>query len=72
MFIIEYIATPKGSAQPTLFDELALGSTPEEAKDQADTHLPLMMEKYGAKGYRIIDREKRCIGIGPVGFLDAG
>ncbi len=74
MYIIEYIAMPKdpaGSGQPTLFDELALGSTPEEAKDQADMHLPAMTKKYGARGYRIIDRDKRCVGVGPVGFLDA-
>jgi hypothetical protein len=71
MFIIEYISTPKASGEPALFEELALGSTPEEAKDQADMRLPSMMEKYGALGYRIIDKEKRCVGIGPVGFLDA-
>jgi hypothetical protein len=71
MYIIEYIATPIGPEPPTLFSELALGSTPEEAKDQADTRLPTLMEKFGARGYRIIDRNKQCVGIGPEGFLDA-
>ncbi|CCB66486.1 hypothetical protein [Hyphomicrobium sp. MC1] len=68
MYIIEYLSTPAGQ-QPTIHMELALGSTAEEAMDQADTHLPKMAAKYGAQSYRIIDRDKRCVGIGPIGFL---
>lgn len=68
MYIIEYLSTPAGQ-QPTVHIELALGSTAEEAMDQADTHLPKMASKYGAQSYRIIDSDKRCIGIGPIGFL---
>jgi hypothetical protein len=71
MFIIEYVASPIGVEHPALFDELALGSTVEEAKDQADTHLPAMKAKYGAHGYRIIDRDKRHVAFGPPGFVDA-
>ncbi len=37
--------------------------------DQANTHLPRMKAKYGAQGYRIVDGDKRCVGIGPEGFL---
>ncbi len=68
MFIIEYVASPIGVEPPTLFDELALGSTLEEAKDQADTHLPAMKAKYGARGYRIFDKNKHRVAIGPSGF----
>ena len=39
--------------------------------DQADTHLPNMTAKFGAQGYRIIDSNKHCVAIGPVGFLSA-
>ncbi|MES1179671.1 MAG: hypothetical protein ABUL43_00585 [Hyphomicrobium sp.] len=68
MFIIEYIASPVGRDHPALFDELALGSTVEEAKDQADTHLPAMKAKYGAQGYRIFDKNKQRVAVGPPGF----
>lgn len=68
VYIIEYLSTPAGQ-QPTIHTELALGSTAEEAMDQADTHLPKMAAKFGAQSYRIIDRDKRCVGIGPIGFL---
>ena len=71
MYIIEYVTTPIGPEPPALFSELALGSTPEEAKDQADTHLPAMIAKYGARGYRIIDKNKNRVAIGPAGFQDA-
>lgn len=71
MYIIEYVASPVGFAHPTLFSELALGSTSEEAKDQADTHLPKMTAKYGARGYRIFDKDKRRVATGPEGFQDA-
>ncbi|MFT3732215.1 MAG: hypothetical protein QM780_12495 [Hyphomicrobium sp.] len=70
MFVIEYVASPIGVEHPVLFDELALGSTVEEAKDQADTHLPAMQAKYGARGYRIFDRDKRRVATGPAGFSD--
>jgi hypothetical protein len=70
MYIIEYLAK-SGGRPPALYTELALGSTPEEAMDQANTHLAKMTSKYGAQGYRIIDSEKRCVGIGPEGFLSA-
>lgn len=70
MYIIEYVATPVDAGPPALFSELALGSTPEEAKDQADTHLPAMRAKYGARGYRIIDKNKQRVAIGPAGFED--
>ncbi|MBY0559803.1 hypothetical protein [Hyphomicrobium sp.] len=68
MYLIEYLSTPAGQP-PTIYTELALGSTPEEAMDQADTHLPKMATKFGAQGYRIIDSNKQCVGIGPEGFL---
>ena len=71
MYIIEYIALPSGPETPVLFSELALGSTPEEAKDHADMRLPALKQKYGAEGYRILNGNHECIGIGPVGFLDA-
>lgn len=71
MFIIEYVASPAGKDRSKVFDELALGSTVEEAKDQADTHLPTMKAKYGAQGYRIFDRDKRRVAVGPKGFCDA-
>lgn len=71
MYIIEYVASPIGVEHPVLFDELALGSTPEEAKDQADTHLPAMKAKYGARGYRIFDKNKQRVATGPEGFQDA-
>jgi hypothetical protein len=70
MFIIEYVASPAGRDHQTLFDELALGSTIEEAKDQADTHLPAMQAKYGARGYRIFDKNKQRVAWGPEGFTD--
>ena len=70
MYIIEYVATPIGLAKPVLYSELALGSTMEEAKDQADTHLPKMTAKYGARGYRIIDKNKQRVAAGPAGFED--
>jgi hypothetical protein len=70
MYVIEYLAAPIGQP-PALLSELALGSTPEVAKDHADTRLPVLREKFGAQGYRIFDKNKQCIGIGPVGFLDA-
>lgn len=68
MFIIEYLATPKGGDCKQYYSELALGSTPEEARDQADTHMPAMSMKYGACAYRIFDSEKRCVAIGPEGI----
>ncbi|MBS0239334.1 MAG: hypothetical protein JSR89_13000 [Proteobacteria bacterium] len=68
VYLIEYLSAPAGQT-PTIYTELALGSTPEEAMDQADTHLPKMATKFGAQGYRIIDSNKQCIGIGPEGFL---
>ena len=71
MFIIEYFAPPIGQQPRAPFSELALGSTTEEAMDQADTHLPTLMEKYGALGYRIFDSNQQCVAIGPEGFLDA-
>ncbi|MBS0233275.1 MAG: hypothetical protein JSR99_07290 [Proteobacteria bacterium] len=70
MFIIEYVASPAGRDRPRVFDELALGSTIEEAKDQADVHLPAMKAKYGAQGYRIIDKNKQRVAVGPEGFSD--
>jgi hypothetical protein len=70
MYLIEYLATLIGKP-PALLSELALGSTPEEAMDHADTRLPVLREKFGVQGYRIFDENKQCIGIGPVGFLDA-
>jgi len=70
MYVIEYLATPVGKP-PALLSELALGSTPEEAKDHADTRLPVLREKFGAQGYRILNKNNECIGIGPEGFLDA-
>ncbi len=69
MHIIEYLATSAGKEPPAIYTELALGSTAEEAMDQANTHLPRMKAKYGAQGYRIVDGDKRCVGIGPEGFL---
>ena len=71
MYIIEYVATPVGLEPPVLYSELALGSTTEEAKDQADIHLPAMTAKYGARGYRILDKNKHRVAIGPEGFQDA-
>jgi len=69
MFIIEYLSiAPDGSR--ALHTELALGSTAEEAMDQANTHLPKMAAKYGAQSYRIINSNKDCIGIGPKGFFN--
>ncbi|MGO4682125.1 hypothetical protein [Hyphomicrobium sp. 2TAF46] len=68
MYLIEYLSAPAGQP-PTIYTELALGSTPEEAMDQADTHLPKMATKFGAQGYRIVDSNKQCVGIGPEGFL---
>ena len=69
MHIIEYLATPVGKEPRAIYTELALGSTAEEAMDQANTHLPKMTAKYGAQGYRIVDSNKQCVGIGPEGFL---
>ena len=71
MYLIEYIAMSSSGERPVLLSELALGSTPEEAKDHADTRLPILREKYGAQGYRILNKNNECIAIGPVGFLDA-
>jgi hypothetical protein len=71
VYIIEYLATTAGPEPPSLYMELALGSTPEEAMDQANTHLPSLTNKYGAQGYRILDSNKQCVGIGPEGFLNA-
>lgn len=71
MHIIEYLATSAGKEAPAIYTELALGSTAEEAMDQANTHLPRMKAKYGAQGYRIVDGDKRCVGIGPEGFLSS-
>jgi hypothetical protein len=68
MFLIEYLSTSDDRSRAT-YTELALGSTAEEAMDQADTHLPRMAVEYGAGGYRIIDSNKQCVGIGPEGFL---
>jgi hypothetical protein len=67
--IIEYLATSAGNESRAIYTELALGSTAEEAMDQANTHLPKMAAKYGALSYRILDDHKRCVGIGPEGFL---
>jgi hypothetical protein len=64
MFIIEY----HGGAKAEPHSELALGSTLAEARDQADTHLEKMKAKFGAVGYRIIDRDKKCVATGPAGF----
>jgi hypothetical protein len=61
MFIIEYVSATPGQPLRSLFSELALGSTPEEAMDQADTHLPALKEKHGPLGYRIIDRNQQCV-----------
>jgi len=71
MYIIEYITMPSGRGKPRFHSELALGSTAEEARDQADTHLPVMSSRYGSCGYRIFDNEKRCIAMGPEGFQDS-
>ena len=71
MYIIEYVTKPIGPEPPALYSELALGSTTEEAKDQADTHLPAMIAKYAACGYRILDENKQRVAIGPEGFQDA-
>ena len=68
MYLIEYLST-SANQPPATYTELALGSTAEEAMDQANTHLPKMTAKFGAQGYRIIDSNKHCVGIGPVGFL---
>lgn len=70
MYLIEYLST-SSNQPPAIYTELALGSTAEEAMDQADTHLPHMTAKFGAQGYRIVDRNKQCVAIGPEGFLDA-
>ena len=68
MFVIEYLSqSPNG--ERALHTELALGSTAEEAMDQANTHLPKMASKYGAVGFRILDADKECIGIGPKGYF---
>lgn len=69
MHIIEYLATSASKKSPAIYTELALGSTAEEAMDQANTHLPKMTAKYGAQSYRIIDSNKQCVGIGPEGFI---
>ncbi len=69
MYIIEYLSTI--NQPPEIYAELALGSTAEEAMDQANTHLPKMASKYGVLSYRILDREKQCVGIGPEGFLSS-
>lgn len=71
MFIIEYISKAASEGQPKSYSELALGSTVSEARDQADTHLAAMTAKYGAVGYRIIDKEKQCVATGPKGFQDS-
>jgi hypothetical protein len=68
MFIIEYLSRSTEGAR-ALHTELALGSTAEEAMDQANTHLPKMTAKHGAIGYRILNSEKECVGIGPKGFI---
>lgn len=68
MYLIEYLSTSTNRPSAT-YTELALGSTPEEAMDQANTHMPKLAAKFGAQSYRIIDPDKRCVGIGPVGFL---
>jgi hypothetical protein len=60
-----------GLKTPALCSELALGSTTEEAKDQADRHLPSIMAKYGARGYCILDENKQRVAIGPGDFRDA-
>lgn len=68
MFIIEYLVTPKDAEARKYYSELALGSTAEEARDQADTHFPTVSNKYGVCSYRIFDADKRCVAIGPEGF----
>ncbi len=68
MYIIEYLST-SSRQPPETYAELALGSTAEEAMDQANTHLAKMTAKYGVRSYRILDSDKRCVGIGPEGFL---
>lgn len=70
VYIIEYLATSE-KQPPAIYMELALGSTPEEAMDQANVHLPKIAAAYGAQGYRIIGSNKQCVGMGPQGFLDA-
>lgn len=70
MYIIEYMSKPADGPR-TSHIELALGSTAEEAADQANMHLPKMASKYGALCYRILDRNKDCVGIGPQGFLSS-
>jgi hypothetical protein len=65
MYIIEYVSSPIGSDTPALHIELALGTTVEEAKDQADTHLRAAMAKFGARGYRILGEGNIRVAIGP-------
>jgi hypothetical protein len=67
MFIIEYVSTPIGPKTTGVCSELALGSTVEEAKDQADRHLGELKAKYGVDAYQIWDKDKNRVAIGPSG-----
>ena len=68
MYLIEYLIEPLEDA-PAVHSELALGTTLEEAIDQADRHLTAAAAKYNARGYRIVGANKVRVAIGPQGHL---
>lgn len=65
MYLIEYVAMPNVQGAPVLHSELALGTTVEEARDQADSHLAAASQKFGAKGYRILGKDSVQVAVGP-------
>ena len=65
MYVIEYVASPIGLDLPILHAELANGCTVDEAIHQAVHRLPALNAKYGAEGYRIFDKHRARVVIGP-------
>ena len=57
MYLIEYIAMSSSGERPVLLSELALGSTPEEAKDHADTRLPISQREIWRAGISHLEQK---------------
>jgi hypothetical protein len=60
---IVYVDTSTGVGGDALFWEFA--KTEDEAQIKARAHLPLVRARFGAVGYRILDRAGSPIAAGP-------
>ncbi len=60
---IVYVDTSTGVGGDPLFWEFA--KTEDEALIKARAHLPLVRARFGALGYRILDRAGSQIAVGP-------